>query len=171
MERIQEAVIAAERKAQAAYDRAVDELNRTGKATDISGVTLDDEGIAGERIDAELELTIDIESQLSFEIGSARAPIATSGSNGVTWIITTPPHTYREGAGKDAREHFRPAETRLIFGAAGRPAVSRPGEDHRFAVTVAPGAGTFSVVLRGNEQLLQEVLAKADWSRLARTNP
>ena len=169
MKTIQEAVVAAERKAQDAYSRAVDELKRTGKATELSGVTLDDEGIAGERIDAELEFTIDIEPSSSFEIGSSRAPAVSSGSNGVTWIISTASNTYRDGSGADARDRFRPAETRLIFGSVAQPTVRRRGEDHRFDVTVAPGA--FAVVLRGNEQLLKEVLAGAEWSRFTRKAP
>ena len=61
MARIQEAVVAAERKAQAAYDRALKELKQTGKGSSLDGVTLEDEGVAGERIDAELELTITLE--------------------------------------------------------------------------------------------------------------
>ena len=169
MAEIQHAVVAAERKAQAAYDRAIEELKRTGKATSLDGVTLDDEGVAGERIDAELELTIGVEGAASFEIGSSRPPAVTSGSGGVTWVISTPPNIYRDAA--DSREHFRAAEVRLLFGTIDRPVVSRRDDDHRFAVTVTPDASAFTVVLRGNQLLLNEVVAKADWSRLARSTP
>jgi hypothetical protein len=167
MAAIQEAVVAAERKAQAAYDRAVDELKRTGKATNLDGVTLDDEGVAGERIDAELELTIGIEEASSFEIGSSRPPTVTAGSAGVTWLISIPANTYRDAG---AREHFRAAETRLVFGATERPEVRRHGGDDRFAISVAPAAGAFAVVVRGNEQLLNEVVTKAEWTRLVSPN-
>src|SRR5262245_58161285 len=49
MNRINAAVAAAERRAQAAYDKALEELRRTGKGGDIESITLDDEGVAGER--------------------------------------------------------------------------------------------------------------------------
>lgn len=171
MVRIQEVVEAAERKAQAAYDRALEEVKRSGKAPDLDGVTLEDEGIAGERIDAELALTIALDASPSFEIGSSVAPTTTPGSNGVTWTIATEANTYRVGSGGGMREHFRPAETRLIFGTTARPAVRRRGADHHFVVAVAPGARVFSVVLRGNEALLREVVTRANWGLLARTRP
>src|ERR1700752_4747258 len=87
---IQAAIVRAERKAQAAYERAVDELKRTGKVSgDLTGISLEDEGIAGERIDAELELTIDLEpGARSFEIASSQAPVISVGSSGQTWVLT-----------------------------------------------------------------------------------
>ncbi|MGH9203955.1 MAG: hypothetical protein ACRD2A_22230 [Vicinamibacterales bacterium] len=166
MARIQAAVVEAERKAQAAYDRALEELRRTGRSTSLDGVTLEDEGVAGQRIDAELELTIDLGVANSYEIGSSESPETTAGTNGVTWSVATKPNTYRDGA--TARDHFRPAETRLIFGNVPRPTVRRIDDTHRFAVTIGGDPAAFAVVLRGNEQLLKQVLAEADWSRLAR---
>ncbi len=164
---IQQAVAAAERRAQAAYDRALEELRRTGKAADLDGITLDDEGVAGERIDAELELTIDLdETPRSFDIETARAPVVTSGSTGVTWMVSVPANVFRRASGPDTREHFRPAETRLYFGPLARPEISRRGDTSAYTVAVRPAAA-FSVTLRGNEELLQRVLSVAAWQRLA----
>ena len=172
MARIQEAVIAAERKAQAAYDRAIKELKQSGKASNIDGVTLEDEGVAGERIDAELELTIAIGPAASYEIGSSRAPQIAGGVNGPTWIITTPPNIFKEGTEASHRDRFRAAETRLVFSdAAARPAVQRRGDRDLFAVTLPPAPNAFTIVLRGNEELLTQVLGKADWTKLRRTTP
>ena len=168
MARIQDAVVEAERKAQAAYDRALEELRRTGKSTSLDGVTLEDEGVAGQRIDAELELTIELVDAASFEMNSAESPETTAGTNGVTWRITTQANTYRENAGSAARDRFQPAETRLIFGSIPRPVIRRIGNSHRFEVAIASGASGFAVVLRGNEELLDRVATQADWSRLAR---
>lgn len=169
MGRIQEAIVVAERKAQAAYDRAVAEVKRTGKPTDVAGISLDDEGMAGERIDADLELSIELQSTAqSFESASSESPTVVPGANGVAWILRTPPNVYRQRAGADVREHFRPAEARLYFGAVPRPVVSRKGDEHVFLVTVTPAPGTFAVVLRGNEELLVRVLATADWAQLSR---
>ena len=167
MAAIQEAVIAAERKAQAAYDRAVEELKRTGKGANLEGVTLDDEGVAGERIDAELELTIGIEAAGAIEVGTSRTPTVTAGPEGATWMISILPNTYRDAPAAGAREHFRAAETRLVFGVTDRPTVERRGNEERFVITVKPDPGAFVVALRGNHQLLNEVLAAAEWSRLA----
>jgi hypothetical protein len=166
MARIQEAVVAAERKAQAAYDRALKELQQTGKGSSLDGVTLEDEGVAGERIDAELELVITLESPSSFEIGSSRAPLVAASANGATWTITTTANTYKEGSAATARDRFRPAEARLVFGNSPKPTVDRRGDQDRYTVTVANAPNTFVVVLRGNEALLAEVLAKTEWSKL-----
>lgn len=169
MAAIQAAVVAAERKAQAAYDEALAELKRTGKGSDLAGVTLEDEGVAGERIDAELALTIEHTGAASFEVRSSSPPVAAAGTNGPSWVITTPPNTYRD-AGDGGREHFAAAEARLFFGVATAPAVTRSGAD-RFQVAVSGGETAFAVVLRGNAALLGDVLAAAQWSRLGRRAP
>ena len=167
MDDIQEAVVAAERKAQAAYDRALEQLRRNGTATDIDGISLEDEGIAGERIDAELELVIELHEPQSFVVRSGVAPVVAAGSNGATWTVTLPANTYRARRGNDLREHFRAAETILYFGAVGRPEVSRKGDEPTFGVTVPAAPQGLAVVLRGNEGLLNQVVAAADWAQLA----
>jgi hypothetical protein len=166
MGRIQEAVIAAERRAQAAYERALDELRRTGTAADIDGISLDDEGIAGERIDAELELAIELQQPRTFAVRSGVEPVVAAGIAGPTWMVTVPANTYRAKRGGDLREHFRAAETTLYFGAIGRPEVVRKDDGFTFSVSVPESANGFLVVLRGNEALLDQVLKTADWTRL-----
>jgi hypothetical protein len=170
---IQAAIVQAERKAQAAYERAVAELKRTGKiSADLTGISLEDEGIAGERIDAELELTIDLEpGARSFEIASSEAPTVVAGTTGMTWLLTIPANTYREPSGPDTREHFRPAEARLYFGTLAKPAVSKRDDRPRVSVSMAPTPDTFTIMLRGNEELLKTLMASVDWSRVARASP
>lgn len=167
---IQEAIVRAERKAQAAYERAVDELKRTGKVSaDLTGISLEDEGIAGERIDAELELTIDLEDGArSFDVTSSQPPVIVPGSTGMTWLLTIPANSYKEPSGPDTREHFRPAEARLYFGSLARPTVSRRDDRPRFSVAVVPTPDTFTIAVRGNEELLKGLLTQVDWSRVAR---
>ena len=131
-------------------------------------MTLDDEGVAGERIDAELALTIEHQAASAFEIRSSAAPAVAAGSNGPSWVITIPPGTYRDAG--DGREHFTAAEARLFFGVATAPAVTRSGPD-RFRVAVSGDAPAFVVVLRGNAALLRDVLSAATWSRLGRLTP
>jgi hypothetical protein len=164
MERIQEAVIAAERRAQAAYERALEELRRTGKTADLEGISLDDEGVAGERIDAELELTIEVEAAGSFEIGSSIEPVVTTLVPGL-FVVQVPPNTYRETTTGGAKQRFRPAEARVFFGVTNKPTVNRRDQD-RFAVTVSSATDAFVVSLRGNATLLKDVLAQTDWTRL-----
>jgi hypothetical protein len=165
---IQQAVAAAERRAQAAYERALAEVRRTGKSTDVAGISLDDEGVAGERLDAELELTVALEpAARSFDVLSSEPPVVEAGTKGVSWIVRIAPNTFRDASAPDGREHFRAAEAHLVYGDVARPAVVRAGDTPRFTVTVAPSPGAFAVVLRGNESLLAQVLAAADWARLA----
>lgn len=166
MDDINAAVAAAERKAQAAYDRALEELRRTGKGSDIETITLDDEGIAGERIDAELELKIELQPAASFQIASSQAPEVSAGPRGAMWLVTIPANTYRAKRGTDMREHFRAAEARVFFGPVPKPVVTRKGDEPLFGVTVPAVAEGFAVVIRGNALLLKQVLASADWSNL-----
>jgi hypothetical protein len=170
---IQAAVVQAERKAQAAYERAVAELKRTGKiSAELNGISLEDEGIAGEKIDAELELTIDLEpGARPFEVTSSQPPAVAAGTTGMTWVVTIPANTYREPSGPDTREHFRAAEARLYFGGLARPTVSKRDDRLRFSVAPTPTSDTFTIMLRGNETLLQSVLITVDWSRVARASP
>jgi hypothetical protein len=167
MDRINAAVAAAERKAQAAYDKALSDLRRTGKTTDIETITLDDEGVAGERIDAELEVVIALQDPAApFEIASAVAPTIVAGTGGVTWIVSVPGNTYRATRGTDLREHFRAAETRLYFGAIQKPHITRKGDEPLYSVVVAPAPGAFAVVLRGNEPLVKQLTTGGNWSTL-----
>jgi hypothetical protein len=167
MGRINAAVAIAERKAQAAYDKALEELRRTGGGSDIESITLDDEGVAGERIDAELELSIELQPAASFAVASSVAPVVAAGAKGPTWVVNIPANTYRSGSGADAREHFRAAEARLYFGALAKPSVARKGDEPLFNVTVATATNAYAVVLRGNEALLKQVVTTADWSKLS----
>lgn len=164
---IQRAVAVAERKAQAAYDRALDELKRTGKAADLDGISLDDEGAAGQRLDAELELTIELIEPATFQIASSVEPTVTAGTNGVTWQVMVPANAVTEGSGAERRERFTASQARLLFGAIPRPHVNRVDGQPRYAVTMSAAPGAFAVVVRGNDALLKQVLAGADWTRLA----
>jgi hypothetical protein len=167
MDRINAAVAAAERRAQAAYDKALEDLRRTGKGSDIETITLDDEGVAGERIDAELEVVIESLPAASFDMASGLAPVVSAATRGPTWIVSVAANTYRATRGADLREHFRPAETRLYFGVVNKPQVTRVGDEPRFKVIVPTSADGFCVVLRGNESLVRQLTTAAEWWRLA----
>jgi hypothetical protein len=169
MRRIQEAVVAAEQKAQAAYARALEELKRSGTTTaDLAGISLDDEGVAGERIDAELELTIEWQPDVTMVTGlaSSEAPSVTAGPAPGTWTVSTKANVYRE-PGPDGRERFRPAEARVFYGLREAPIVRRTNDGPAYTIAVQPSAQSFVIVVSGNEQLLSQVVAVAQWSALA----
>jgi hypothetical protein len=167
MQQINATITAAERRAQAAYDRAIDELKKTGKAGDLEPVTLEDEGAAGERIDADLEVTIDVDSVEPYEIDSSEAPTVHAGATATSWVVTTPANTYRIGTGATGREHFRAAESRVYFGLSERPEVTQVGGASRHRVSLHSTAHAFVVILRGNASLVSALTSGTDWSRLA----
>jgi hypothetical protein len=166
MAAINAAVTAAERRAQAAYDRALEQLRKTGKAGALENVSLDDEGIAGERIDADLELTIELAAAEPFELAAGEAPAVSAGANGPSWLVTVPAHAYQTGTGAEQRERFRAAETWLYFGLSTVPTVSRIGRQARYAIGIATAADAFAVRLRGNAELVAALAAGADWNQL-----
>ena len=164
---INAAVAEAERRAQASYDRALEQLRRTGKSTELEIVTLDDEGVAGDRIDAELEVTIELSEASSFEVASGKAPVVANGVHGASWMVSIPANTYTAVTADGERDHFRAAETRIYFGVPERPEITRQGAGAPFRVTVTPAASAFGVVIRGNAQLVSDIAATAKWSALA----
>ena len=206
MEEINAAVAAAERRAQASYDRALEQLRTTGKAGELEVVTLEDEGVAGQRIDAELEVSIELTTADSFDIVSSEPPSITQGRNGPAWVVSVPTNIYRVTTADGPRERFRAAETRLLFGITQSPVVKQLGGEPRFRVEIRmpglkpgpaaysqhkpgpaaysqhtprpaaysqqkPGpaalGAAFSVVIRGNAQLVSALAANADWPKLA----
>lgn len=166
MDRINQAVAAAERRAQQAYEKALEELRRTGTTSGlVDTVTLDDEGVEGERIDAELELTIELQPAASFTIATSRPPVVSPGSNGALWIVNVPANVYRQPSG--GTEHFRAAEAWVYFEGVARPEV-RPGDvEPLHVVDITAPEDALAVVIRGNETLLSDVVAGADWQRVA----
>jgi hypothetical protein len=167
MGEINKAVAAAERRAQAAYDRALEQLRKGGKTGELEPVTLDDEGVAGQRIDAELEATIELDSAASFEIDSGEAPTVAPAATAGVWVVSVPANTYRSGDSKERREQFRAAESRLFFGLSSRPDATKLGNRPRYRVTVPQSITAFCVVIRGNAELVAELTASADWAQLA----
>jgi hypothetical protein len=99
MAQIEQSIEAAQRRADAQYERAIAEAKRTGRSQDVDGVSLDDEGLAGARIDAE--------SHVSIQVGVAGTP-----SRAVT-ITTTPSSVHRDDAGI---ERFREAQATVSAG-------------------------------------------------------
>jgi hypothetical protein len=100
MAEIELSIEAAQRRAEAQYERAIAEAKRTRRSQDVDGVTLSDEGLAGARIDAESHVTIDVSLT-----PSVKAALS---------MQTTPATVYR---GDDGIERFREAQSVVSVGA------------------------------------------------------
>jgi hypothetical protein len=170
----QSAVIRAQRKSQSDYERAVEEFERDRRVSPIREVTLDDEGVAGERFDAESQLLVTLEME------SGRAPVTIASSVAPTvgapvdqgLVVRVVPNTYRDrrSSQEPPSQRFAPATARIYFGRFASPSIRRVDGEDRFEVVVSapPGTATRSVVVivTGNESLLADVLERANWKRI-----
>lgn len=164
MAMIQAAVTRAEREAQAEYERILSGTSQAG-SRELKGVSLDDEGVAGERFDWEARLAIDASSGVARTDWRIPGPVtmATSTVAGGT-AVSSDAGEYEEIAAEGRRLRYRAAETRLYFGL--QPSVRVEGHDR--IVSVRPDVAGHGVVvtLRGNEALLTELLTTGDWTRV-----
>lgn len=168
----QAAVMRAQRQAQRDYERALEEFARDRRVSPVREVTLEDEGVAGERFDAESQLLVTLETgsaTATVTIPSSIAPTVHAVDRGL--VIRVAPHTYREqGSSTDSPSlRFAPASARIYFGEVAPPVIRRVDGTDRFEVTLsAPMASAQSavVVMSGNEALLADVLERADWAKI-----
>lgn len=175
MAEIGRAIERAQRRAEAQYDRALDELRRSGRSQAVDGVTLADEGVAGATIDADSHVTVEVTANqpaYRFSLAGSTAPgLSTTSVPGAVAVVTRPAHVYRAREGED--ERFAEAAVLLFFGAVSRPEVARPSAA-AFDVTATasdaagrPGAvRSLAVRLGGNPTLIDAILQRADWASL-----
>jgi hypothetical protein len=166
MAAIQQEVFAAERRAQVEFERASREARQSGSAI-VRGITLDDEGVAGDRADAEERMTIEVESGAEHvvRLEGIEAPTVKGGVSGGPWIVTMPAREVRTPGASPAR--YFPAQA-IVYIASARPLVN-PGPSQIFTVrtTSADRGAVVAVTLRGNRDLIDAVVTRADWSRIA----
>lgn len=177
MAQIGAAIDAAQRRAEAQYERALAEARRTGRSQDVDGVGLSDEGVAGARIDAEGHVTIDVDYNqpaYAFAVASSIEPAVSKQVtvDGAVAVIAVPSNVYRGKTAQGTEERFAPAETVVFFGTLATPEV-RGRSDAAFDVTASAAASespaavrTMTVRFRGNEVLIADLLRKADWKRV-----
>jgi hypothetical protein len=101
MAQIGQSIEAAQRRADVQYEHAIAEAKRTGLSQEVDGVSLNDEGLAGARIDAESHVIVEV-------------ALAESPSRAVT-TNTTPARVYRDDEGN---ERFREATATVSAGPA-----------------------------------------------------
>lgn len=177
MAQIGATIDAAQRRAEAQYERALAEARRTGRSQDVDGVGLSDEGVAGARIDAEGHVTIDVDFNqpaYAFAVASSIEPAVSKQVtvDGAVAVITVPANVYRGKTAQGTEERFAPAETVVFFGTLATPEV-RGRSGAAFGVTASAVASespaavrTMTVRFRGNEVLIADLLRKADWKRV-----
>ena len=118
MAQIEQAITSAQRRADAQYERALAEAKRTGRSQDVDGVSLNDEGLAGARIDAESHVTIDVlfnQPAYRVEIASSvePAPPRELTIPGAVSVISVPANVFR---GEKDFERFCEAEFHVYLG-------------------------------------------------------
>ena len=174
MAQIDQAIVSAQRRADAEYERAVAEAKRTGRSQEVDGVSLNDEGLAGARIDAESHVTIDVlfnQPSYRFEIASSVEPsIARQVAiPGAVAVIGMASNVFRDE--KD-QERFCEAEYQVYLGQVAAPEVRRR-EDNRYEVTAGATSSdnvrpvtALVIRLRGNDTLMADILRKTNWGVL-----
>ncbi|MFN2445637.1 MAG: hypothetical protein ABR606_08670 [Vicinamibacterales bacterium] len=166
MAAIQEAVTRAERRAQAEYERTIRERAHSRADREIRGISLDDEGVAGERADWEARLTIEAHvGRIPHWTVEGQASPHTRAISAAT-IVSVGSGEYDEGTGDVRRRRYRPAEARVYF--ALTPSVTKSGGGEYVVQAAAVDAEhAVAIALRGNASLLEDVLAKSNWTALS----
>ena len=170
---IQKAAMQSQQRSQADYDKAVSDFQKTGRVSEIREISLRDDGLTGERFDAESQLTINarvVDLPQRLTVATGRLPEAFPGSAGPAAVIRVAANEYQEPgeSGAPAAARFCAEQAWLFFGPIGPPVVSRTNP-HEAAIAVAGAAGAGAgkailISLRGNVELVDRVLQRANWS-------
>jgi hypothetical protein len=172
---IQKAAMQSQSRSQGDYERAVSEFERTGRASGIREISLRDDGLAGERYDADSQLTITattIGAAHEFAVSTATMPAISDSIPGAI-VVRVAANAYEEPATGDfpGALHYCPEQAWVFFGVAGTPEIRRlegaAVEVSLAAVRQGPPEHSMSVVrITGNPELVEQVLTQADWSVL-----
>jgi hypothetical protein len=172
---IQKAAMQSQQRSQADYDKAVRDFERTGRTSEIREISLRDDGLAGERYDAESQLTVEAELlgvPHLITVATARLPEAFPGTDGPAAIVRVAANEYQEpGDGATPGTPRFCAEQAWVFvGPVAPPVVARTSErGATVSVARAPASGSGQVVMitiRGNVELVDRVLHRANWALL-----
>lgn len=168
MEDIRNAVTAAERKAQAEYDRARGTTSRQQPTRELNGISIDDEGVAGERADWETRLEVSArQGAMRYEWPVAGPGAPQPATMAGAQSVSVDAEEYDEGEGGNRRRRYRPAETRVYFGTAAPLLKPHPDGGGTTVTVAAAGSRAIEVTLHGQATLIKQVLAQAEWTRIA----
>lgn len=168
---IQAAVMRAQSRAQGDYERALRDFERTGAVDPIREISLRDDGVAGERYDAESQLTIEllrIDGPYTAFVPGPRAPeVVADAPEPIDVLVRVPAQAYDDpDAGGDAR--YAPAQAWVILGEASTSVTAGPDAPGA-SLTVTPGGAERRAVVvhvSGNQALIDQVVTRGDWAVL-----
>ena len=168
---IQKAAMQAQRQSQTDYERALTDFQRTGRTSEIREISLRDDGVAGERYDAESQLTVTaevIDASRTFTVAGA-APHILAAAPGTSAVVRVPANTYVEDGpeGTPGTPRYGPEQAWVLVGGLEprvRSDLPRPSSD--VTVSVPPGAAGVLVWIRGNADLVEKVVTEGQWSAL-----
>lgn len=173
---IQKAAMRSQRRSQGDYEQALSDFARTGRVSNIREISLDDDGVAGERYDADSHLLVSVaplDDDLSFSVATGIPPAVMNGVAGPMVVIRVPANVYKAvaEAGAPAEEHYCAEQAWLVFGDAGGAAISPRADGPQVDVTVPVstepgGRGGVVVSISGNPALVKQALRRADWPAL-----
>lgn len=167
---IQQAARASQEASQRDYDRAVDAFARGVPTPDrLREISLDDEGIAGERYDAESELIVHATWQQGRQVLARSGPVSPDvvPSAGRPWVMVA------AAAGEyGSPTRYAPTELWVAVGVSAVPAV-RGLSATSFEITLGEtGSGPWVLVhARGPRALIESLLAIAPWMPIVRLLP
>lgn len=169
MAAIQQEVFAAERRAQVEFERAREAAKQSASPVAVDGITLDDEGVAGDRADANERVVVEAESASAahaVRVEAAEIPrLAETPPPGAAWVVVAPAAETRPDGQTSARFY---ASQALVFFSASKPVISELAP-HVFTVRTTPaGSDAIVVTLRGNAELVDDILQRADWSVISK---
>lgn len=167
---IQRAAMDSQRTSQGDYERALDDFRRTGQVrSEVREITLRDDGVAGERYDAESQLTIRVEThrgRVTRTLGTALDPdlVPPAGPDAPA-VVRVSAHEYGTPLRYCAEQAW------LAFGAT--PTVARESADEVTLdmATSSDEAAWVLVRVEGNAALVARVLAEARWTAVAAAVP
>ncbi len=179
---IQAAAMRAQERSQADYERALRDFARTGRTDAIREISLRDDGVAGDRYDAESQLTIEVmavEGAMHLPVEGRLSPeVAREAPGPGVTLMRVPAHVYDEAGPDDPMPfpRYAPEQAWLVMGAATASAtapfadiidsVDTPGPALIVEQTDGSNAAVI-VVLVGNGELLERMVETADWNAVA----
>jgi hypothetical protein len=172
---IQKSAMNAQLRSQGDYERAVKEFERTGRASTVREISLRDDGLAGERYDAESQLTIVAQAIApghQFTVSTSALPAVSAAVPGLM-VVRVAANAYQEpeSSGLPGMGRYCPEQAWVFFGQVGTPVITRrAGADVDISMTESGEASSRrrgSVVwISGNAGLVEQVLMQADWAVL-----
>ncbi|MCC7124279.1 MAG: hypothetical protein IT178_05485 [Acidobacteria bacterium] len=162
-EEIQRAVMESQRTSLGDYERAAGDFARTGRiGADVREVSLSDEGIAGERYDAESQVTIEAERRrgpYTAEVGTAVLPVVQDTPGLRAPLVRVSAHEY------GSPQRYAAEQAWVFVGVAQAPTAQRLSGDRASVAVTLPEAQQWVLIsVRGNAPLVRRIVADAQWS-------